>query len=470
MPSETDLRSADVWRGNLSHEDVSLLEFVCERGVPYLYYASFSDSVLPVAPIVEEIAAMNGGSVFRNYRLRRELRRMTGAERLAGDDLLPGSRQEEPVQEEPLPAAWEDLTPWDKPTQERAVQENLLPAAGAGVDDFDVGVIPVEGDRDDGRLQRPFRPRRLSEYLGQKKIVESLDISMQAARNREEPLEHVLLLGSAGLGKRTLAHIISQEMGSVFRSSSGHFLERVGDLAAVLTNLEHGDVLFIDEIHRLGPTAEEVLYPAVRDFQLDLVIGTGPAAKAVRIDLPHFTLVGATTRVGLTASPLHASFGIVHRFVFYSPDELSLIIQRTAELLEVPLDPEGAYEIARRSRGTPRIANRLLRRVRDFAQIQGNRRVDQARARRALAHLEIDEQGLDEIDRRIIRLLIERFGGGPANLKELAASLGEDQRTVEDIYAQYLIQRGLLQHTGRGVVATRRAFAHLGLPVQSTPL
>ncbi len=256
----------------------------------------------------------------------------------------------------------------------------------------------------------------------------------------------------------------------MFRSSSGHFLERVGDLAAVLTNLEHGDVLFIDEIHRLGPTAEEVLYPAVRDFQLDLVIGTGPAAKAVRIDLPHFTLVGATTRVGLTASPLHASFGIVHRFVFYSPDELSLIIQRTAELLEVPLDPEGAYEIARRSRGTPRIANRLLRRVRDFAQIQGNRRVDQARARRALAHLEIDEQGLDEIDRRIIRLLIERFGGGPANLKELAASLGEDQRTVEDIYAQYLIQRGLLQHTGRGVVATRRAFAHLGLPVQSTPL
>ena len=220
----------------------------------------------------------------------------------------------------------------------------------------------------------------------------------------------------------------------------------------------------------MGRRQRRVLYPAVRDFQLDLVIGTGPAAKAVRIDLPHFTLVGATTRVGLTASPLHASFGIVHRFVFYSPDELSLIIQRTAELLEVPLDPEGAYEIARRSRGTPRIANRLLRRVRDFAQIQGNRRVDQARARRALTHLEIDEQGLDEIDRRIIRLLIERFGGGPANLKELAASLGEDQRTVEDIYAQYLIQRGLLQHTGRGVVATRRAFAHLGLPVQGTPL
>ena len=257
-------------------------------------------------------------------------------------------------------------------------------------------------------------------------------------------------------------------MGAVLRSTSGPVLERAGDLAAILTNLEPGDVLFIDEIHRLGPTVEEILYPALEDFQLDLVIGQGPMAKTVRIDLPRFTLVGATTRAGLITPPLQARFGIVHRLDFYSPEVLRVIVQRSGDLLEVPVDEDGAKEIARRSRGTPRIANRLLRRVRDFAQIEGDGRIDRATANRALEQLEVDEHGLDEIDRKIMGLLIRQYDGGPAGIKALAASVGEDEGTIEDIYEPYLIQEGFLQRTRRGRVATRRAYEHLNLPVHGT--
>jgi Holliday junction DNA helicase RuvB len=325
-------------------------------------------------------------------------------------------------------------------------------------------VLSAQPEPEDLSAEVALRPRVLGEYVGQRKVVENLRIFIAAALGRGESLDHVLLFGPPGLGKTTLAHIVAQEMGTRMRVTSGPVLEKAGDLAAVLINLEPGDVLFIDEIHRLGPTVEEILYPALEDFALDLIIGQGPSASTVRHDLPRFTLVGATTRAALISSPLRARFGIVHRLDFYGHDELATIVRRSASILGLPVEDAGAAELARRSRGTPRIANRLLRRVRDFAQVRAEGRIDLATARAALAQLEVDDYGFDDLDRKILGCLIEHYGGGPVGLKALAATVGEDYGTLEDLYEPFLIQEGFLQRTPRGRVATRRAYAHLGYP------
>jgi Holliday junction DNA helicase RuvB len=317
----------------------------------------------------------------------------------------------------------------------------------------------------DGELpvDETLRPRRLGEFVGQARLVANLGVFVAAARDRGEALDHVLFFGPPGLGKTTLAKIVAHEMGADIHVSSGPVLEKPGDLAATLTNLGGGDVLFIDEIHRLNPAVEEILYPAMEDFELDLVIGQGPAARSVRLDLPRFTLVGATTRTGLLTAPLRDRFGIVHRLDFYPPEELETIVLRSSRILGIDIDREAAIEVARRARGTPRIANRLLRRVRDFAHHLGSGVVTLEAARWGLEQMEVDAFGLDHLDRRFLATIIETYDGGPVGLKAVAASLGEDRGSLEDINEPYLLQIGLLQRTPRGRIATRRAYAHLGL-------
>ncbi|MCI0750073.1 MAG: Holliday junction branch migration DNA helicase RuvB [Nevskiales bacterium] len=319
------------------------------------------------------------------------------------------------------------------------------------------------------RVERKIRPRRLADYVGQSAVRERLGIYLNAARKRAEALDHVLIFGSPGLGKTTLAHILAEEMGVNLRQTSGPVLERPGDLAALLTNLDPRDVLFVDEIHRLSPVVEEALYPAMEDFQLDIMIGEGPAARSIRLDLPPFTLVGATTRAGALTLPLHGRFGIVERLDFYNVDELCTIVRRSADILQTPVDASGALEIARRSRGTPRIANRLLRRVRDYAEDRGNGTINLALAAEAMNKLEVDASGLDVIDRKLLTTLIERFDGGPTGIESLAASLGEARETLEDVIEPYLIQQGLLERTPRGRMAGRKAYEHFGLRPPARP-
>src|SRR6476619_2778193 len=312
-------------------------------------------------------------------------------------------------------------------------------------------------------LERALRPRRLDEYIGQEKIRDQLGIFIEAAKRRAEALDHVLLFGPPGLGKPTLWHILAHELGVNLRQTSGPVLERPGDLAALLTNLEPRDVLFIDEIHRLSPIVEEILYPALEDFQIDIMIGEGPAARSVKIDLPPFTLVGATTRAGMLTNPLRDRFGIVARLEFYSPQELTRIVTRSAQLLAIPLADEGALEIARRSRGTPRIANRLLRRVRDYAEVRADGNVTLKVADAALSMLDVDRSGLDVMDRKLLATVLDKFGGGPVGVDNLAAAIGEERDTIEDVLEPYLIQQGFLQRTSRGRVATALAYRHFGL-------
>ncbi|HKY33413.1 MAG TPA: Holliday junction branch migration DNA helicase RuvB [Candidatus Polarisedimenticolia bacterium] len=317
----------------------------------------------------------------------------------------------------------------------------------------------MEGDLP---FDRTLRPRSLDEYVGQAHVKENLAVFIEAARRRSEPLDHVLLYGPPGLGKTTLAHIIASEQRAAIKTTAGPLIEKAGDLAALLTNLEHGDVLFIDEIHRLSPQLEEVLYPAMEDFKLDIIIGQGPSARSIRIDLPRFTLVGASTRIGLLTAPLRDRFGIVHHLGFYSEDELQAIVERSAGLLDVTVEPAGARELARRSRGTPRVANRLLRRVRDFAQVAGGAAVGEELARDALERLRVDRYGLDETDRRMLLLILEKFEGGPVGINTIAAALGEERDTIEEIYEPYLLQIGFLDRTPRGRRITPLACRHLG--------
>lgn len=316
---------------------------------------------------------------------------------------------------------------------------------------------------EDTEVEYSLRPKALTEYIGQNKVKENLTVYIEAAKARKEPLDHVLLYGPPGLGKTTLAGIIANEMGVSIRVTSGPAIEKAGDLAAILTSLSHGDILFIDEIHRLSRSVEEILYPAMEDYSLDIILGKGPGAHSVRLDLPKFTLIGATTRTGLLTAPLRDRFGVISRLELYTPEELSEIIVRSASILGTEIDRSGAVEIARRSRGTPRIANRMLKRVRDFAEVKGNGKITEKIADQALSRMEVDKLGLDMIDRKMMMFIIENFGGGPVGLDTLAASIGEDSNTIEDVYEPYLLQLGFLNRTPRGRMATVKAYEHFGV-------
>ena len=335
--------------------------------------------------------------------------------------------------------------------------------------DTDRLISPEPTGQQEESLERALRPLWLKEYIGQGKVKDQLQIFIEAARQRQEALDHTLLFGPPGLGKTTLAHILAREMGVNLRQTSGPVLERAGDLAALLTNLERNDILFIDEIHRLSPVVEEILYPALEDYQIDIMIGEGPAARSIKLDLQPFTLVGATTRAGMLTNPLRDRFGIVARLEFYNTEDLTIIVHRSAALLKVALSDDGAQEIARRARGTPRIANRLLRRVRDYAQVKGAAEVNAKVADAALAMLEVDQQGFDLMDQKLLEAILDKFGGGPVGIDNLAAAIGESKDTIEDVLEPYLIQQGFLQRTPRGRMATASAWAHFGRPAPATP-